>query len=84
MGKVLIKFSKPSNLCRACGVMTNVIEEVGTGDYELHNVDVTKNTHYIEEYDLTGVPTLIVFENGKEIKRHIGSMSEGDFEECLK
>ena len=41
-------------------------------DYEI--IDIEKNKEAIDAYQLEGIPTTIIMENGKEIKRVFGSL----------
>lgn len=77
----IVKFGKPAHLCRGCGVMENVLGEF---DVEVISIDIMKNPEVVDEYDLTGVPTILLVENGKEVKRHIGTMTEEEMEQWLK
>ena len=50
-------------------------------DYEV--IDVEKNKESIEKYKLEGVPTTIILEDGKEIKRVYGSLYMEDLIELV-
>ena len=46
-------------------------------------VDIDEDSMLANEYKITSVPTLIIFENGKEVKRRSGFMSEQELEEWV-
>lgn len=77
----LIKFSQPN--CRGCVVMDNVINEIDPA-IEIRKVDISVDKHLVDEYDLTGVPTMIVVNKfGMELARHVGTMTEDEFDKWI-
>jgi len=87
---VIIKFS--SDMCSECKKMDKVIEKVFP-KYEnkivLEKINVQKQTKFVQalikENNVTLVPTLIFKNsNGQIIKKVEGSMSDADFENCIK
>ncbi len=64
-----------SEFCPHCRKMTPVIEELAKelGDqYNFFYVDVTQDADLAVEYGITGVPTTVIFENGKVKETVIG------------
>jgi thioredoxin 1 len=68
-GKVLIKFS--ASWCSPCKVLTSIIEN-NPPAIPLIEIDIDEDYELAAKYKVRGVPTLIVVENGEEIKRKVG------------
>lgn len=71
--------------CGPCKMMGQLLESMG----DSLNLPVVKvNTDQFQElsskFGVMSIPTLIIMENGKEIKKHIGFMSQSDLEEFIK
>ena len=47
------------------------------------NIDTDYDVSLVEQYNVKSVPTLIVLENGNEIKRLVGSQSENKVKELI-
>jgi thioredoxin 1 len=68
-GKVLIKFS--ASWCSPCKVLTSIIEN-NPPSIPIVEIDIDQDYELADKYKVRGVPTLIVFENGEELKRKVG------------
>ena len=42
-------------------------------------VDTDNNSDLAREYGIMSIPTIVLFENGNEVKRHTGFMSKEEF-----
>jgi thioredoxin 1 len=67
--KVLIVFK--SSWCSPCKVLTSIIEN-NPPAIPLIEIDIDEDYELAAKYKVRGVPTLIVVENGEEIKRKVG------------
>ena len=52
-------------------------------DIQFVKVDVFDNGLYASELSVGQIPTMVLFQNGKELKRHTGSMASHDLKEWL-
>ena len=70
---VLVDFY--ADWCGPCRAVAPVVEEIATelqGKLKVVKVDVDANEKLSFEYGVQSIPTLILFENGKEAERIIG------------
>ncbi len=61
--------------CGPCRMLTPIIEEVSEHFKEkatIAKVDIDSEQKIASEYQVTSVPTMILFKNGKEIERLVG------------
>ena len=61
--------------CGPCRMMTPVLQEVAektSGHAKVIKVDVDKNPQAAASFQVRGVPTLIIFKNGKQVWRQSG------------
>ena len=72
-GVILVDFN--AAWCGPCRMLSPIIEEVAKemeGKAIIAKVDIDKEQKTAAEYQVTSVPTLILFKDGKEINRLIG------------
>ena len=72
-GLVLVDFY--ADWCRPCKMMQPVLEEVAN-EYQkkivISKVNTDQNKTLSQKYQISGIPAMIVFKDGKEIARIIG------------
>lgn len=71
--KVLVDFY--ADWCGPCKMMAPVIEELAEelqGKAKVGKINVDESTDTAAKYDVMSIPTIIIFKNGKEVKRFIG------------
>lgn len=74
-----------ANWCGPCKMFGPVFENVSNkNDYNFIKLDVDKYSEVAREYGVMSIPTVILFENGKEVKRFTGFMNEEEFINFLK
>lgn len=81
---VLIDFS--AEWCKPCKKITPMLEQlVEEWDDELLvvKIDVDKNTALRKKYNIEAVPTLILFQKGKQLWRHTGLISLPEVKRAL-
>lgn len=61
--------------CGPCKMMSPILEEFSTeqSDVAVAKVDIDQSRELADRYDITGVPTMILFKDGKEAGRLVGS-----------
>jgi thioredoxin 1 len=91
--KELINSDKPvlvdfhATWCGPCKQLAPVIEKIASTFNErlkIVKVDVDKNTSAAQAYQVKGVPTMILFKQGKIIWRGSGYMDESQLSKTLQ
>ena len=72
--------------CMPCVMMAPVIEELAgkLKNIKFLKVNVDENQDLSSEFDISSIPCLIVFKNGKEIDRIKGALPASVLEEKIK
>lgn len=79
--KVLVDFY--ATWCGPCKMLSPVLEKV-SDSIKVIKVNVDANQGLAREYGVMSIPCLILFENGKELKRNIGFIPEHKLKEFIK
>ena len=65
--------------CLPCKKLEPIIDEISDENREkvyVIKIDADENKHLIKQYNVKGVPTLILFENGADIWRNTGLLTK--------
>lgn len=74
-----------ANWCGPCKMFGPIFEEVGNfSDINFASVDVDKSSDIARRYGVMSIPTVILFKDGKEVKRFTGFMDKDRFISFLK
>jgi thioredoxin 1 len=76
-GKVLVDFWAP--WCRPCRMQTPILENIaesGEKNTRIVKLNTDENGPIAQKYGIMSIPTLILFEDGKEIARFEGVQPE--------
>jgi thioredoxin 1 len=72
-GRILVDFN--AFWCGPCQMVGVTLEEL-SDNYNIMSVDIDENPELAEEYEVSTIPCLVLFEDGKEIKRNVGVQSK--------
>ncbi|MGB2783840.1 MAG: thioredoxin [Atribacterota bacterium] len=81
---VLVDFWAP--WCMPCRMMAPTIEklaEENRGKLKVCKLNTDENQNIASQHGIQGIPTLIIFKEGKEIGRTVGVMSKEKLQEKL-
>jgi thioredoxin 1 len=76
-GPVLVDFT--GNWCPPCRALTPILERVARkmeGQVCVFSIDADASPQLASQFKIRGLPTLIVFANGREVARRLGLTSE--------
>ena len=79
--KILVDFF--ANWCGPCKMLAPVLEKVES-DVKVIKVDTDNFEDLSREYGIMSIPTLVLLEKGKEVKRNIGFIDKNSLEDWLK
>ena len=81
--KVLVDFY--ADWCGPCKMLAMEIEKVASEiDIDIVKVNVDQEEDIARKYGVMSIPTLILFENGQELKKTIGFMSKDKIKEFIE
>lgn len=72
--KVLLKAS--ASWCQPCKNLQNVIDSTELNVDEIQMIDIDENPDFAYEYGIRGIPTLILYEDGSEVRRTSGALTK--------
>lgn len=83
-GKVLVDFY--ANWCGPCKMFAPVFEKFSNDHKEITciKVNIDENPNLTNLFAIMSVPTIILLENGQEIKKEYGYLSYDKLEELIK
>lgn len=71
--------------CGPCKMFGPIFEEVSnSSDINFIKLDVDKSSEIAREYGVMTIPTIILFKDGKEVKRYTGFIPKEEFMKFLK
>lgn len=79
--KQLLKFK--AAWCGPCKSLSNIMEGVDFG-VEIKDVDIDDDSETAIKYNIRGVPTLVLLDDGKEIKRTSGVLRIDEIKSWLE
>ncbi len=82
-GKVLVDFY--ATWCGPCKMLSPIVDELSDeiNDVKFYKVDVDEEELLAEEFNVESIPTLLIFENGKLVKRNLGFIQKKDLKAML-
>jgi thioredoxin 1 len=80
---VLVDFY--ADWCGPCRLLAPVLEELAeeTQDAKIVKVNIDEDPGLAAEYQITSIPTLLVFDDGQAVGRHVGLASKRQLQDLL-
>ena len=80
--KVLVDFN--ATWCGPCRMLKPILDEFSeSSNVKVCSVDVDDNENLARTYGIMSIPCLILFENGKEVRRSVGLIQEDELKEFV-
>lgn len=79
--RVLVDFY--ADWCGPCKMLGPVLSKV-SDSIKVLKVNVDSNQDLAREYGVMSIPCVVLFEDGKEVKRSVGFVSEAKLREFIK
>ena len=84
-GPVLVDFT--GNWCPPCRALSPILEHIARkmeGEVRVCSIDADACPQLTSRFKIRGLPTLIVFANGREVARRLGMTSEEGVRQLLE
>lgn len=75
-----------ANWCGPCKMLTPILEELSDSmeDVEFAKVDIDQSLDIAREYNISSVPTMMIFKNGEVVDTIVGFVPKASIESKLK
>jgi thioredoxin 1 len=70
--------------CQAIGRLIENIAKEYAGRVVFGQLNVDENSETTKRFEISGIPTLLIIKNGKEIERNVGAVSKKQIEAMLQ
>ena len=80
-GKVAVKFS--AKWCVNCKPLSTILES-NPLSIPLVEIDIDDYSELAQQYNVRGVPTMVLVQDGKEITRKVGAQTVAQLQETFK
>jgi thioredoxin 1 len=83
-GRVLLDFT--AERCAPCRALLPIVTRIAESDRALRvlKIDVDASPALATRFGIRGIPTLVVLDGGREVRRHLGSASEARVRELVE
>lgn len=81
---VLVDFN--ADWCGPCRMLRPILDELSEerSEYKIASVNIDEEDELAEKYDVSSIPCLVAFKNGKEVKRSIGLRPKETIESMME
>jgi len=82
---VMIEFY--ADWCRPCAAIASTIEELSEefdGRIKITKLNIEENSEIVKKFNISNIPAILLFKNGKVVDRHIGLRSKKDIKKDIE
>lgn len=79
--KEVLKFS--ASWCGPCQALSTTIKGIDDLEVEIKEIDIDDQLDLASQYNIRSVPTLVVLENGSEVRRKSGALNKTQLKEFI-
>ncbi len=81
--KVLVDFN--ASWCGPCRMLKPIVEEISeeNSDVKVVSIDIDSESELAENYGISSIPCLVLFNKGEEVKRNVGLISKDEIESII-
>lgn len=79
--KEVLKFS--ASWCGPCQALSNTLKSIDDLDTQVKEIDIDDELDLAAQYNIRSVPTLVVLENGTEVRRKTGALNKTQIKEFI-
>lgn len=81
--KVLVDFN--ANWCGPCKMLKPILEELSEErkNLKIVSINIDEEEELAEEYNVSAIPCIVLFEEGKETKRNVGFIPKDDLVDMI-
>lgn len=71
--------------CGPCKMLRPILDDVSNrnNNVKIVSINIDDNDELAEEYNVSSIPCLVLFDKGKEVKRNIGLISSDEIENMI-
>ena len=84
--KVIVLADFNADWCGPCKMIKPMLEEISkeSDEYKIVSINIDNDDELSEEYNVSSIPCLVVFNDGKEINRSVGLKPIDEIRNLLK
>lgn len=70
--------------CAPCRAMAPIFQSLKDEGYKIEMFDIDEQPTLAEKYNISSVPTILVFEGGTYKERHLGAMTKSKLKQIIE